>query len=76
MNPTVIAFGQPLLKSPLSCGQGRSGADNAVASRLLQFLGSLLKVLINVEVTVRIPVQFDRASPHCHLPGTHGQDKP
>ena len=34
VNPRVIAFGQPLLKSPLSCGQGRRGATNTVALRL------------------------------------------
>jgi hypothetical protein len=53
----VIAFGQPLLKSPLSCGQGRRGATNTVAPRLLQFLGSLLKVFVN-----RTPDEFGNRS--------------
>ncbi len=36
---------QPPIK--VAVGQGRRGARNTVASRLLQFLGSLQKVLVN-----------------------------
>jgi hypothetical protein len=53
VNSRVLLWRQPWLKTSLGCGQGLRGVTSTVASRLLQFLGSLLKVLIN-----RTPDEF------------------
>jgi hypothetical protein len=43
----LLQFGQPCSLQLGCVGQGRRGACNTEASRLLQFLGSLVKILVN-----------------------------
>jgi hypothetical protein len=52
-NRRLLQFEQPLQPPNRLLGQGRPGADNTEASRLLQFFRSLVKVLVN-----RTPDEF------------------